>query len=80
MLHGLMGDADIVLSGRLSTNTSGCKKVGRALNQETSAEIIDAFRAIDYSVQDWEGSDTLAFRHQVSMIQARSSGNRRPTF
>ncbi|MCE7003204.1 hypothetical protein LWC34_10225 [Kibdelosporangium philippinense] len=73
VLHGLLGDADIVLSldpQKIIDEYQRMQKVGRELNQDTSAEIVDAFRAIDYSVQDWEGSGALAFRRQVSMIQA----------
>ncbi|WP_410597894.1 hypothetical protein [Amycolatopsis sp. lyj-23] len=73
LLRGLLDDADKVISldpQKIIDEFERMKKVGRALDQETSADIIDAFRTIDYSVQDWEGGGADAFRRQVSMIQA----------
>jgi hypothetical protein len=73
VLRGLMEDADQVLSldpQKIIDEFERMKKVGRALDQDTSSEIIDAFRSIDYSVQDWEGAGAQAFQHQISMIQA----------
>ncbi|MDX3193801.1 hypothetical protein PV458_35835 [Streptomyces sp. MN03-5084-2B] len=73
LLQGLLGDADDVLSldpQKIIDEFERMKKVGRALDKETSSDIIDAFRKIDYSVQDWEGGGADAFRRQISMIQA----------
>jgi hypothetical protein len=73
LLQGLLGDADDVLSldpQKIIDEFERMKKVGRALDKETSSDIVDAFRKIDYSVQDWEGDGADAFRRQISMIQA----------
>ncbi|MEV7040695.1 hypothetical protein [Amycolatopsis sp. NPDC051061] len=73
LLRGLLDDADQVLSldpQKIIDEFERMKKVGRVLDQDTSSDIVDAFRKIDYSVQDWEGGGADAFRHQISMIQA----------
>jgi hypothetical protein len=73
LLRGLLADAEEMLSlnpQKVIDEFERMKKVGRALDQDTSSDIIDAFRKIDYSVQDWEGGGADAFRRQVSMIQA----------
>ncbi len=73
LLRSFLEDADNVLSldpQKIIDEFERMKKVGRALDQDTSSDIIDAFRKIDYSVQDWEGGGADAFRHQISMIQA----------
>ncbi|SEF37137.1 hypothetical protein SAMN05421837_112250 [Amycolatopsis pretoriensis] len=73
LLRGLLDDAGKVISldpQKIIDEFERMKKVGRALDQDTSTDIIDAFRTIDYSVQDWEGGGADAFRHQISMIQA----------
>lgn len=73
LLRGLLDDADKVLSldpQKIIDEFERMKKVGRVLDQDTSSDIVDAFRKIDYSVQDWEGGGADAFRHQISMIQA----------
>ncbi|MBE8519369.1 hypothetical protein ILP97_17955 [Amycolatopsis sp. H6(2020)] len=73
LLDGMLGDADRVLSldpQKIIDEFERMKKVGRALDHDTSSDIVDAFRKIDYSVQDWEGDGADAFGRQVSMIQA----------
>lgn len=73
LLQGLLDDVDKVLSldpQKTMDEFERMKKIGRALDHDTSSDIIDAFRKIDYWVQDWEGSRADAFRHQISMIQA----------
>ncbi|WP_410628039.1 hypothetical protein [Amycolatopsis sp. cmx-8-4] len=73
LLRGLLDDADKVLSldpQKIIDEFERMKKVGRAIDKDTSSDIVDAFRKIDYSVQDWEGGGADAFRQQISKIQA----------
>ncbi|WP_370964800.1 hypothetical protein [Amycolatopsis sp. cg9] len=73
LLRGLLHDADQVLSldpQKIIDEFDRMKKVGRALDGTSSADVIDAFRKIDYSVEDWAGDGADAFRRQISMIQA----------
>lgn len=41
----------------------------RTISRENS-EVVDAFRMIDYSVQDWQGKGADAFREHVSRLDA----------
>jgi hypothetical protein len=73
VLAGIRQDATDILSldpQKIIDELERMQKVGRAIYQDQSSEIIDAFRSIDYSVQDWQGDGARAFQNQVSKIQA----------
>ncbi|GAA1967018.1 hypothetical protein [Amycolatopsis minnesotensis] len=72
IVRSLHHDALDVLSldpQKISDEFERMQTVCRSMSPTKSSDLIDAFRSIDYSVQDWQGDGARAFQRQVSMIQ-----------
>ncbi|QWF80361.1 hypothetical protein [Amycolatopsis sp. CA-230715] len=72
IVRSLHHDALDVLSldpQKISDEFERMQTVCRSMSLTESSDLIDAFRSIDYSVQDWQGDGARAFQPQVSMIQ-----------